>query len=151
MDSEKVKENIRAAEFLNGNGFPNSSVHCSYYSVIQSILLFLFLLTGENYCDKRYNSRRNNDHKVRTGLHEYLIESYIKLLEKILIDQNKNGNLSVNDKKMLLNVKSNFTAIKSNRVAADYKGTLFSKDSSDDHIVKSKFILSNIEFYTKYI
>jgi hypothetical protein len=121
---DKSNQNFKAAEFLKDDEqqFYAASVHCSYYCSFQ---LMAYILTYKLGVKNSANWLNLGDTK---GSHERAI--------KIIFDEIYNQGLRSDAAKFKRMIES----LKSNRVDADYKETIISKQWSEVALSTSKQI-----------
>jgi uncharacterized protein (UPF0332 family) len=110
----KSDENINSAELLVNYGYFTSSIHCSYYSLLQRMMYFIEPDFGDNATEGKDS-------------HNRILDLCVKSL------QYKNT-----DKRTIDEFKNNVTQFKRQRRQADYKHNQFNETKSRKAITVSK-------------
>lgn len=110
----KSEENIKSAELLIKYEMYSSSIHCSYYSLVQRMLCFIEPDFGTD------SSEGDNAHIT-------LLNNCAKSLEFKSLSR-----------EIISDFKSQVNQLKRTRRSSDYKEKIFSKDESEQALQLSK-------------
>jgi len=122
----KALQNLNSAQLLINNKQYTSSVHCSYYAVLQ-YMKYMLCTTDKNPIPLSVQNSNNN-----ISSHEYIIQEVA-----IRINDNQQG------RKFAQKVRD----LKKERVQADYFETAFSDTESLDCIDKAKGLITNLKTF----
>lgn len=123
---QKAESNKTAAELLKNNGLDCSSVHCSYYSIVQ--ILKHLLLNVYNETEQSISDEQNNR---GWGTHRYLIWFFSEELRTLSYVNARTFRSEINQLKEL-------------RVNSDYKDLVTSNIESQNAVTLSSSLMTII-------
>lgn len=113
----KSNKNTQCARLLLYNAFPSSSIHCSYYSIVQ---LMLHVLNKDlNKTEKQIKKESREGSKEKKGYHNWI--------KSVIIEE-----LAKRNRRDLRDFNNQFGKIKRLRVKADYENTLTPRQEAND-------------------
>jgi hypothetical protein len=124
---EKSKQNLNAGDILIRSGFPNSSIHCSYYAAVQYMFHLIFTKFGKT--KDEFNAELNYHKK---GTHVWAEKLVCDELEKISFQEYKW-------------FKKNFPEFKDIRVKSDYTEELIDKEKGIEALEKSRLLIETLK------
>lgn len=127
---KKSKENIDAADLLIASRKYASSVHCSYYSLLQKAQQIVFTLTGKSLGDLVAGNRIANK---PTSSHSALRLELLQLVK---------GKLKSNREVESFN--TSFNILKKQRENADYSEVVISEDMAKNALRDSRELNSTL-------
>jgi len=119
----KSEQNIQAAKYLIEGNFYSSSIHCAYYSCIQNMFNLLTNKLGYQLADIDNEAQRK-----LTGSHV----TAINIVKNRMIEKGIRFKLG--------DFNNAIMYLKNNRVKADYKEDIISKELGEEAIKKATIV-----------
>jgi hypothetical protein len=126
---DKSEQNLKAAENLKDSKFHASSVHCSYYSLVQRCSV---IFCKEN--NKKPNQIIGICKKQKIGVHVFLMEEIMKLLQ-----------LKGKSEDEARAFQAKFEDLKKFRNKSDYKDEKIEIYHSSTVLLKSEALIDNLK------
>jgi hypothetical protein len=138
--SSKSSANLNASSLLIENELYASSVHCSYYAMLQHMTCKLTLSLGISFVELSVKSEDDE----RTS-HKYILEETIRALTlKANSLTHLQRNIKIRDFQML---KRSVKGLKALRVESDYHDVFIDKSKSDEALHESKKVINDLNTY----
>jgi hypothetical protein len=126
--SDKSKENIEAAEMLISNSMYASSVHCSYYAMLQHLTCKLVTSWNISFIELSNKSKAS-----KKNSHQFLINEGLDIVEKKRNSFVRRG------------LKNDIRDLKQYREESDYHNLQIGESKGRNALALSRKIIKNIE------